>query len=359
MVILALITSVTGCGGWLGALKSPVPGPGVTSSTFFKGMTQAAYQATVFDSPAVRSSLPILKRAHVNTLAIQVMWYQATPTSTTIAPSPTDTPTDDSVAALIRRAHRSGMYVFLNPFVNAVQGNPWQADFHPTSWHTWFLNYDRFLAHYATIAQREHVEVFAIGDEQDSADGVPGLYPEWKKAIQTVRRIYDGPVTYGADTANYKKVTFYKDLDYVGLDAYFPLAPAGVNHPTEKSLERTWNTLADEIEAWRKSAGLASKPVFINELGYYSGVGVAAEPGFWNPQAAVDLRAQSDCYRATLNTIYKRPWLKGLTWFWWANPSNPHWQGGPTDNGYTLRGKPALGVLTEGFKAPRPFTRAA
>lgn len=247
------------------------------------------------------------------------------------------------------------MYVFLNPFVNALTGDAWQADFHQTSWHTWFRNYDAFLRHYATIARNEQVELFSIGDESDSADSNRALYPEWRGAIAQVRAIYKGPVTYGADWPSYKTVTFWKDLDYVGIDAYFPLAPGGAGHPSPVSLEAAWDRVADDIETWRQASGLAAKPIFVAELGYYSGLGVAAEPAFWRPAAAVDLTGQADCYTATLNTIYRRPWLKGLTWFWWANPSNPHWQGGSGDNGYTIRNKPAYDVLARGFAAPRVY----
>lgn len=33
---------------------------------------------------------------------------------------------------------------------------------------------------------------------------------------------------------------------------------------------------------------------------------------------------------------------------------SPNWEGGPDDNGYTLRGKPALKVLREFFTGRRP-----
>lgn len=353
LVLLASLIPFTGCGSFVSL--GPIPGPTVTSRTFFKGMTQAGYSPTVFDTPAATSSIPALKAAHVDTLAIQVGWYQKTPTSTTLAPSPLKTPTDASIVALVRRAHKAGMHVFLNPFVNSLTGNAWNADFHPTSWRSWFKSYDAFLVHYAAIAEREHVEIFSIGDESDSADGDPVLYPEWKNAIAQVRKVYHGPITYGADFPTYQKVTFWKDLDYVGIDPYFSLAPQGDLHPSLASLEGAWNNLADQIEKWRQSAGLTAKPFLIVELGYYSGQGVAAQPAFWRPGAPVDLAAQADCYRATLSTIYNRRWLKGLIWFWWANPSNPDWQGGKTDNGYTIRGKPAYQVLAKGFASPRSY----
>jgi hypothetical protein len=353
-VFALLLLSALGCGP-SDALPVPNRGPRVTPTTFFKGMTQAGYTANVFRTKAVLDSLAALKRAHVNTLAIQLGWYQHDPTSTEITPNPQKTPTDASLVQLIRRAHQAGMYVFLNPFVNALTGSAWQATFQPTSWHRWFQSYDRFLQHYAAIAEREHVELFSIGDESDSADTDPALYPEWHRAIALVRRIYHGPITYGADWPNYQRVTFWRDLDYVGIDPYFALAPAGQVRPSLVSLKARWNALADEMDAWRHTSGLDDRPFFIVELGYYSGRGVAAEPAFWRPEAPPDLKAQADCYAATLATVYRRPWLKGLVWFWWANPSNPHWRGGPGDNGYTVRGKPAYRVLAQAFAAPRPY----
>lgn len=340
------ILMMSGC-GWFSA--APEPGralPLPPMSARYQGMTEAGYTTGVFDTAAVRNSIVHLHQDGVNWLAIQVAWYQQSNTSTTIAPN-NKTPTDGSVGRLIALAHHEGMRVFLNPFVNSLQGSGWQAQFHPSSAKTWFASFDKYVAHYAQLGQRDHADLFAIGDEFDSLDNVPGYEPYWAQAISTARRWYHGPITYGADFPHYQSVTFWKLLDDVGIDAYFPLSSS--SNPTVPQMESSWNSLVKQIQSWRQSAGLAHKGFLVTELGYPSEDGAAATPGTWFPNQPVNLAIQEKLYLATFQTLWQRPWVKGIMWFWWANPSNPDWEGGPKDNGYTLRGKPAQSVLKRYF----------
>ena len=346
--LLSLLV-LSGCGPFASA-----PAPLVPADAVMNGMTEAGYSPTVLSGPDVTGQLTRLKRDGVTWLAIQVAWFQKTDTSTTIAPSPTGTPTDGSVTALIRIAHRMGFRVFLNPFVNALTGSGWQADFHPSSVFRWFQSFDRYLAHYARLAQRDHADMMAIGDEFDSLDAVPAYKPYWLHAIRVARTYYKGPLVYGADWQHYQRVTFWHALNDVGIDAYFPLS--ATPNPSLGTLEAAWTREANTIQAWRVKAGLAAKPFIMTELGYPSERGAAAKPGTWYPSEPVNLTIQERCYLATFRTIYKRPWLRGIFWFWWANPSNPDWRGGPRDNGYTPRGKPAEAVLRYYFRASEGTT---
>ena len=347
IALIALLV-LSGCG-----LFSTAPQPSPSSSqplepltSRMKGMTQAGYTTNVFNTAAVRNSIIHLRSDGVNWLAIQVAWYQTNNSSTVIAPN-AKTPTDASVTRLIQLAHQEGMRVFLNPFVNSMVGSGWQALFHPRSVSAWFSSFDHYLAHYAALAQTDHADLFAIGDEFDSLDHVPAYEPYWVKAIKTARHYYHGPITYGANYPNYQSVTFWKLVDDVGIDAYFPLSQA--LNPTVAQLAQAWNLEANKIENWRRRAGLAHKGFLVTELGYPSENGAAAMPGAWFPDQPVNLALQQKLYSATFKTLWQRPWVKGIMWFWWANPSNPDWRGGPRDNGYTVRGKPAQQVLKHYF----------
>ncbi len=341
-LLAALALWLPGCGA-MGGADPPLP----PMSGMMRGMTEAGYKPGVFATQQVTGELARLKRNGVDWLAIQVAWFQDTNRSVTIGPSARFTPTDASVRALVALAHRMGMRVFLNPFVNSLEGNGWQANFAPSSPAKWFSSFDAYLRHYAQLAQSTNADLFAIGDEFDSLDDVPAYRPYWLKAISVARRYYRGPIVYGADYTHYQQVTFWQALDDVGIDAYFPLSQAP--DPSVADLSASWRQIALEIAAWRKSTGLDRKGFIITELGYPSEDGAAAQPGAWLPQQPVNLALQQRLYQATLTTIGKEPWLRGLFWFWWANPSNPDWQGGPNDNGYTPRGKPAEATLRQYF----------
>lgn len=342
-LVIIFSVSVSSCG-----LPKRATLPPVTAK--IKGMTEAGYTPIVFNSSAVQGSITRLHRDGVTWLSIQVAWYQDNNASTRIFASATKTPTDSSVTHLIHLAHHAGMRVFLNPFVNSLQGSGWQALFHPTSPKLWFKSYDEYVSHYAQLAEQDHVDLFGIGDEFDSLDTVPQYRPDWIHAIAVARRFYHGPVTYGADYTNYARVTFWGPITDVGVDAYFPLSTSP--NPTVPDLTRQWNRIANRIEAWRQKSHLASKPFLITELGYPSETGAALTPGSWSPRQPVNLTLQKHLYQATFESIWRRPWLFGIMWFWWANPSNPNWRGGSQDNGYTPRNKPAEIVLKQYFGHP-------
>ncbi|PSR23778.1 MAG: hypothetical protein C7B45_01835 [Sulfobacillus acidophilus] len=339
--ILGVLAIAAGCGS-----ESVAPDPLPPLSACMQGMTEAGYTTEVFNSPAVRTAIIQLHQDGVNWLSIQVAWYQKSTTSTHIAPNQ-KTPSDASVTRLIKLAHREGMRVLLDPFVNSMRGSGWQALFHPRSVRAWFASFDHYIAHYAQLSQADQVDLLAIGDEFDTLDHVPSYESYWAHAIAVARHYYKGPLTYGADYPDYQQVSFWPLLNDVGLDAYFPLSDLA--NPTTALLRSRWNVLADQIERWRVSTGLASKPFLVTELGYPSEDGADATPGTWYPNEPVNLALQRKLYLATFQSLWQRTWVRGIMWFWWANPSNPHWLGGRHDNGYTPRGKPALTVIKQYF----------
>ena len=60
-------------------------------------------------------------------------------------------------------------------------------------------------------------------------------------------------------------MTFWNQLDEIGIDAYFPVA--NTTNPTVAQLQNNWVTTANTIENWRSSAGLTGKRVIFSETG--------------------------------------------------------------------------------------------
>lgn len=318
---------------------------------FMRGMTYAGYNATVFASAASDAQVRAMARAGVNTISVQTAWYQATPTSTRIVPT-AQTPSDASLVHLIDLIHSLHMRVFLDPFVNATTGEAWQGAFHPTSWPAWFRAYDAMIAHYAHLAQQTHVQLLSLGDENDTSDHNPALLSDYLQLVRLARRIYKGPITYGGDYPDYQQIpaAFWRSLNAIGIEAYFPLAAS--TDPSPAELDSAWKREVVSITAWRQREGLTDEPVIITELGYYSANTTAENPGSWEPAAPLDLALQVACYRAAFTTIYQQPWLDGIFWFWWANPSDgPDWPAVPTNNGYNVQAKPVLALIEAYYRA--------
>ncbi len=326
------------------ARKPLAPSPGA----FMKGMIYVGLAADVFASRLSDRVLGELAQTGANWVAVTPVWFQESYDATEVRPLSGFTPTDDSLRHVIRLAHRLGLRVLLRPVVEAEDGS-WRGAFHPSDWDTWFSSYRRMIEHYAGLAAAEGVEAFQVGSGYSSSDA--GRPDDWRRVIAAARGRFRGPVLYGADWYQYQKIPFWDALDFVGINAFFPLTDE--ERPDLAELEEGWRRRAGEIARWRQRAGLAGKKVVFTEIGYPSRVGAAARPNAPSAFAPLDLDAQRDAYEATFRTVYREPWLAGLFWYWWDNPSVADWPGGRRNPGFTPRGKPAGQVLARWYRQPR------
>lgn len=246
--------------------------------------------------------------------------------------------------------------MFLKPFVDP-QEDVWRGLIQPTSWSEWFASYRAFITHYARMAQEEGVEQLSLGVEYVSSEPREA---EWRTTIAAVRAVYAGPLTYAANWEDatdeqgrwlgggYQNIAWWDALDAIGIDAYFPLSDR--SRPSLNDLLAGWKRALDEIEQWRTARGLTAKPVVFTEVGYLSARGAASSPGDYTKRGKLDLELQRRAYEATFRATATRPWLLGLHWWWWDNPSTSDWQGGPKDRYYTPKGKPAERELTRWYR---------
>src|SRR5258707_524913 len=97
----------------------------------------------------------------------------------------------------------------------------------------------------------------------------------WRNLIKDVRAIYKGPLPYAANWDEYENVAFWDVLDYVGIDAYFPLTDH--YNASKEQLVEAWEARANSLEGWLKKTGL-KQPILFTELGYPSVDGANVQP---------------------------------------------------------------------------------
>jgi len=94
----------------------------------------------------------------------------------------------------------------------------------------------------------------------------------WIELIQEVREIYKGKLTYAANYDNYQEVDFWEHLDFIGINAYFPLREPTEEFPSNTEIlsefEENWRNVFKEINAFKKKQHLSNKPLLFTELGY-------------------------------------------------------------------------------------------
>jgi hypothetical protein len=204
----------------------------------------------------------------------------------------------------------------------------------------WFDSYEKFIVRYAEFSQENDVEIFSIGTELE-ATSFSAWAHRWDRIIDKIRDVYDGDLTYSANWTEYEGVPFWKRMDFIGLDAYFPLS--GSNEPTVEELVKAWDNIADKIEDWREKQGLTDKGVILTEIGYPSADGAAQQP--WVAITdVVDEQEQADCLEATLTALSKREWFQGY-YIWQVFPQQRH-----SPRGFTIRGKLAEEVIKKHLK---------
>ncbi len=198
------------------------------------------------------------------------------------------------------------------------------------------------------LAQRRWSEVSTF---QDSSDPVAQLNrrrqlldQRWRTVIGTARSHFSGKLTYAANFDQFQQVGFWDALDWMGINAYFPLrstwSTRGIDSSALPELEQSWEKVFGEIENTQRAASVWRQPVLFTELGYTMRRGstfrpwtqdgfdvVASETGerlvVWDQQP-IDLGERALAVRA-LRNIHQRigtP-LQGIL-YWKLSTRRPH-----------------------------------
>jgi hypothetical protein len=297
-----------------------------------KGIAYVSWWHDLYDSQDSDSSLALLAETGSECISLLVTWYQDTESSTTIYRDPQRTPSDAGVLRVIQRAHDLGMEVLLKPHVDCQNG-AWRGTIefeNESDWLAWFSSYTDFVTYYADLAANAGVDELCVGCEF-----VRTVHrtSDWQSVISEVRALYGGPLTYAANWDNFENVTFWQDLDYAGIDAYFELTDQ--LDPSLEDLLAAWVPWESQIADFATDQNV---DVVFTEIGYRSIDGANIRPWEWGSGGDIDLQEQSDCYEAAFLTFWDRDYFGGYFWWdWWPDPTH----GGPDDDGYTPHGKPA------------------
>ncbi len=202
-------------------------------------------------------------------------------------------------------------------------------------------SYSKFILNYARLAQELNVELFCIGTELMNFVKTRPSY--WNSLIIEIRKIYKGKLTYAANWDEFDKISIWKDLDIIGIDAYFPLSEK--KNPSVSEIEKGWKAHKKSIEQVVK---ITKKPVLFTEFGYRSIDFSTKEP--WSSdrkEGEVNLLLQSSALQALFNQFWGEKWfLGGFMWKWYANHNIA---GGVSNNRFTPQNKPAENTIKKQY----------
>ncbi|MGH7599081.1 MAG: glycoside hydrolase family 113 [bacterium] len=258
---------------------------------------------------------------------------------------------DEGIEITTRMARKHGIKTLLKPHIwlrNRNDGK-WLSDIamdNEADWQSWFEHYRIFILHYAQLAEKNGIEALSVGAELHAT---VKLRPnEWRKIIAEVRQVYHGQLTYCANWyQEFEDVKFWDKLDFIGIQAYFPLSEK--ENPTIDELKKAWQTHVTAIEKIRKQY---SKPVVFTEIGYRSTPDAAIKPWEWmrsssNVYSEAELQTQASCYEAFFQTFWNKDWFAGAYIWKWFPTSRRGFRRG--SDPFSPQSKPAEKVMAKWY----------
>ena len=305
-------------------------------SDFRRGVSFTGYTAYDYSTDDAYQNLRDAADHGADWVTVTSAWYQAKPRSSTMGPEKWRTTAPESVAEVIGKARDLGLKVAVKPHLNSLDGT-YRGDIAPRNLDLWFRSYSHMMRRYAGLAERTGADQFVVGTE---LEGVSGHERRWRRLIAEIRRRFSGELTYAANYDEVFRIDFWDALDFIGVDAYFPLA------------ERGEPNVAELVEAWRKPLGRLErlhkrwkKKLLFTEIGYPSAESALRTP--YEAKGAQDLGLQKHAMDAALTAISERPWIAGTAWWeWWSRASKLD----EDDNEFSVNRKPAADVLREWYE---------
>lgn len=218
------------------------------------------------------------------------------------------------------------------PYVEAVQAYVqnmefktrgrvnWRGDLmtkEDKDWPMLAQSYEDYILSLAVMADTLDIELFCIGTELKAIALEKPAY--WIQLIGKIRKVYNGSLTYAANWDSFDQITFWDQLDYIGIDAYFPLGDHKV--PTVEETIAEWEPYKNRIQELQLEKG---KPVIFTEWGYESEEYAGKTP--WQSEGAYNEEVQKNLYEGTFQSFWDEPWFAGvLIWRW--SPNNEFGRG--------------------------------
>jgi hypothetical protein len=313
--------------------QEPKPAPVVIADADQEGFAAPLWDDTEYGEEPFLSTMVEIAGTGAEWVTLVPTWYQdAFDSSEVYAERPGRTATDESLVASIAHAKALGLKVMLKPHIDLVEGGA-RLDIVPTSPEGWFDSYGDVIVGYARLAEQNDVDQFVVGTE---LAGVSSESEPWRDLIRRVRQEFTGSLTYAANHDEFVQVEFWDVLDFVGVDAYFPLA----DQPTTDvdRLVAAWESIVPELAA---EAGEFDRQIVFVEVGYPSQQGATVRPFDPFGSTMVSNEEQEAALIAMLSAVDGQPWFGGFHWWMWFADEDP----GERALGYMPQGKPIEAIL--------------
>lgn len=306
-----------------------------------------------FRTDAAHSAMQNLAATNANAISIAPRFFTANMTSSEVIADPGKTESDANIGATIADAHALGLSVLLKPMLTALDGTG-AHELRPSDVDAFFTSYKAEMLDLARVAEQSGVAMLSIGNELSKLSGEQ-YRGYWVDLVESVRSVYHGKLTYAAGTDEAIHVSFWDQVDEIGVNAYPPLTTK--TDPTVQEMVDAWTSVSandywaaamdhkSPVDFMHSLALEHGKPLLFTETGYRSIDGANIAPGGWTGSSTQDVQEQRDAFDAFFQVwgAHGGSWFKGAhIWEW--DPDNAY---SPT--GYSPKDKPAEQLITDWF----------
>ncbi len=248
---------------------------------------------------------------------------------------------DSTFISSISKLQSRNIHVMLKPHL--WLGDGWRSNVTLNSqaeWTTWFNNYRKGILHYAKLAAEHDIELFCIGTELKSS--LKAQPEQWKLLLSDIKALYKGKLTYAANwDGEYELIDFWEELDYIGIQAYFPLTTS--KNPALNTIKDGWKTHISTLESLSQKH---NRPILFTEIGYKNDATATIKPWEWGNFFSILFTQKSNktqqlAYEALYSKLWKKEWFVG-TFIW-------QWDSSVSKIDFTPQNKPAQNTIAKWY----------
>lgn len=252
--------------------------------------------------------------------------------------------TQAGVSQYIDALQKANIQIMLKPQIWVWRGEYTGHIEMPTeiAWQELEQTYSKFILNFARVAEEKQVALFCVGTELEQF--IKHRPAFWQELIRDIRDVYKGKLTYAANWDEYKRTPFWPALDFIGIDAYFPVSEGKT--PSVEDCIAGWQAHKRQMKTLSETF---DKPILFTEFGYRSMDYTGKEPWVSDYKiTSLNMEAQTNAMQALFDVFWQEPWFAGgFVWKWFHNHDD---SGGQTNNQFTPQNKPTAEVIKAYFK---------
>jgi hypothetical protein len=240
--------------------------------------------------------------------------------------------------------------IMLKPLTSfwTVNSSSFWGDFYVTTAEEWKpieKTYTELFYKFAKLTEEfPEVKLLSIGNELKE---FTKRRPEFFRAlIAKIRTDFPNlKLTYAANWDEYQSVSFWEDLDYIGVNSYFPLV--NKKTPTVNEVKKALTSIKNDLNTL---SCIYNKPILFTEYGYRSIDYTAWKAWLLGniTTSNYNFEGQNNAYTAFYETFWNENWVAGGFFWEWKILINDELNN-PNGNGWYVNDKPVEKIIKERY----------